>query len=222
VKRALALMALAGCGIGVQRDLASITPSQVVLEDMCGVQGYHDAVSMRAGRYPAVIYSSDLEKSAGKRAAGGITEFRFEEDFPLAHLRRILRENYQRLPEGLLTAPDVRLEVQWAEKASLRRVVTTQDARITWNGQTRYLPYHICLSELLFGGPLYKTRRDVVGLPTLLPELEPGRGPVLPYAVPSGSAPPPRLAPSLPDPDSPPPPSLPEAPRPPADAGARG
>jgi hypothetical protein len=54
-----------------------------------------------------------------------------------------------------------------AEKAGVRRVVTTEDAQITYDGTTSSLPYHICLSELLYGAPLYKTRRDLLGLPPL-------------------------------------------------------
>jgi hypothetical protein len=167
---------VAGCGIGVLRDLGSVTPQQVVLDDMCGVQAYHDGVVMRTVRYPTVTHSTDLEKTA-RPSNGGITEFKFDGEHALNEVRRVLRENYKRLPPGLLQAEEVRLEVQWSEKASVRRVVTTRDARVSWNEDSRYLPYHICLSELLFGAPLYRTRRDVLGLPTLIPELEPGRGP---------------------------------------------
>jgi hypothetical protein len=177
VKAAVGLVLVAGCGIGVVRDLGSVPPPQVVLDDMCGVQAYHDGVVTRAGHYPSVLHSTDLERDTGKPVTGGITEFKFNEEFPRGYLRKILRENYRKLPPDLLAAPEVRLEVQWSEKAAVRRVVTTQDAHISWGEQSRYLPYHICLSELLFGAPLYKTRRDVLGLPTLLPELEPGRGP---------------------------------------------
>jgi hypothetical protein len=55
--------------------------------------------------------------------------------------------------------------VRWAEKAGIRRVVTDQDAELFIGPQSYYLPYHVCLSELLYGAPLYKQRQVLWGLP---------------------------------------------------------
>ncbi|HEY7372611.1 MAG TPA: hypothetical protein VIF57_10665, partial [Polyangia bacterium] len=39
------------------------------------------------------------------------------------------------------------------------------------------LPYHVCLSELLYGEPLYRQRRTMWGLP--LPNVAPLAGPLV-------------------------------------------
>jgi hypothetical protein len=44
-------------------------------------------------------------------------------------------------------------------------VVTDEEAEMTVGGETSTLPYHVCLSELLYGEPLYRQRRVMWGLP---------------------------------------------------------
>jgi len=80
-------------------------------------------------------------------------------------VRRVLTENWRRLPETIGSASKIELEVKWAEKAGARRVVTDQDAEMTIGGESYTLPYHVCLSELLYGEPLYRQRRVMWGLP---------------------------------------------------------
>jgi hypothetical protein len=45
----------------------------------------------------------------------------------------------------------------------VRRVVTGIDAELILPDQSFPLPYHVCLSELLFGEPLYHQRREMTG-----------------------------------------------------------
>jgi hypothetical protein len=42
--------------------------------------------------------------------------------------------------------------------------VTNEDAELTVGREQLSLPYHVCLSELLFGEPLYRQRRVSLGL----------------------------------------------------------
>lgn len=165
VAGALAL-GLIGCGIGVGRDLSKMPPQEVVYDDVCKVQEYFDALAQGKEQPPAVGASSEVQK--GSEAAGGVSSFVFETESQLRTVRRVLGENWSKLPPALMSsASRIELRVKWAEKAGVRRVVTTEDAQISYDGNGVFLPYHICLSELLFGAPLYKTRRDLLGLPPL-------------------------------------------------------
>jgi hypothetical protein len=148
-------VALVGCGISIGRDLREVTPQTVIYDDVCKVQDFHDGVESGAIKALPVVNSSEFTRSSEKDALGGITTFAFETEGQLTLLRRILNENWKNLPEPLMKTSRVELQVKWAEKAGARLVVTTEDPVLTYEGKTRFLPYHICLSELLFGGPLY-------------------------------------------------------------------
>jgi len=161
----VAVLATIGCGIAVRRDLSAVQPGQVGFDDMCGLQGYFDAIEVRTSPPPRVVTSVDLDgTSGGKSVRGGRQRFAFENDFQLAHLRRVLNENWRRLPDGVAGAGKIELEVKWSEKAGTKRVVTDEDAHLDVGGQSFSLPYHVCLSELLFGESLYRQRRAVWGL----------------------------------------------------------
>lgn len=165
-----------GCGIAVQRDLSAIPPGQVGFDDMCGLQEYFDALEIKTAPPPRVVSALDLEgQSGGKTTRGGKERFAFEDDFQLKSLRRVLKENWRRLPPELATANAIEIEVRWSEKAGAKRVVTDQDSEISAGGQSWPLPYQPCLSELLYGAPLYRQRRQMWGLP-------------LPGQVPDGGA----------------------------------
>ncbi len=84
-------------------------------------------------------------------------------DFLLKHLRRVLNENWRRLPEPIATATEIEIEVRWSEKAGAKRVVTDQPSELIVGSQSWSLPYQPCLSELLYGAPLYRQRRRDVG-----------------------------------------------------------
>jgi hypothetical protein len=164
-----------GCGIAVQRDLSAIPPGQVGFDDMCGLQEYFDALEIKTSAPPRVVSALDLEgESGGKPLRGGKERIAFEDDFQLKHLRRVLNENWRRLPEQLAGATEIELEVRWSEKAGTKRVVTDQPSEISVGNQTWPLPYQPCLSELLYGAPLYRQRREMWGLP--LPGRAPGGG----------------------------------------------
>ena len=155
-----------GCGIAVQRDLSAIPPGQVGFDDMCGLQEYFDALEIKTSPPPRVVSALDLEgESGGKPVRGGKERFAFDDDFQLKHLRRVLNENWRRLPEPIATANEIEIEVRWSEKAGAKRVVTDQESEIAVGGQSWPLPYQPCLSELLYGAPLYRQRREMWGLP---------------------------------------------------------
>ena len=88
----------------------------------------------------------------------------FENDFQLDEVYRVLDENWRRLPPNLDTTPRIELEVRWAERVGIKRVVSDEDAVLTFDGKSYPLPYHVCLSELLFGRPLYAQRSVTRGL----------------------------------------------------------
>jgi hypothetical protein len=154
------------CSIAIRRDLSAVPPGQVGFDDMCGLQEYFDALAIGTVRPPGVVSALDLEgTSEGKRVRGGKERFAFENDFLLKHLRRVLNENWRRLPESLDTATKIEIEVKWSEKAGTKRVITNEDAQLAVGGETYGLPYHPCLSELLYGEPLYRQRRQMWKLP---------------------------------------------------------
>ena len=45
----------------------------------------------------------------------------------------------------------------------MRRVANDSDPELVVDGVATSLPYHVCLSELLFGEPLYGRRRAMLG-----------------------------------------------------------
>ena len=164
-----------GCGIAVQRDLSAIPPGQVGFDDMCGLQEYFDALEIKSTPPPRIVSALDMEGQSGSKVThGGQERFAFDSDFLLKHLRRVLNENWRRLPEPIAIATDIEIEVRWSEKAGTKRVVTDQDSQLIVGSQSWALPYQPCLSELLYGAPLYRQRRAMWGLP--LPVQHPDGG----------------------------------------------
>lgn len=190
--------AAAGCSLAVQRDLQGHTPSQVVFDDACGVQDYYDTIALRKAAPPTVEITSEIEARQGRRSRGGRTRYSFMTDYQLKMVRKILSENYKHVPDEVLSESPVKIEVFWSEKAGVKRVVTDRDAELIVGGSQWALPTHPCLSELLFGEDLYRTRRTLLGLPPLkpatavrAPAAAPPAAPVAPPAVPAadGGAP---------------------------------
>jgi hypothetical protein len=160
------LVLAVGCGIAVRRDLSAIPAGQVGFDDMCGLQGYFDALEIKTVPPPRLVSALDLEANkGGKVVQGGQERYAFEDQFLLTHLRRVLNENWRRLPEPIENAKAIEIEVKWSEKAGTKRVVTDQPAELSIGGETWPLPYHPCLSELLYGAPLYRQRREIWNLP---------------------------------------------------------
>jgi hypothetical protein len=154
------------CSIAIRRDLSTVPAGQVGFDDMCGLQEYFDALEIGTSRPPRVVSALDLEgMTGGKPVRGGKERFAFENDFQLKHLRRILDENWRRLPEQVGTANKIEIEVKWSEKAGSKRVITDEAAEMGIGAETFDLPYHVCLSELLYGEPLYRQRRVMWNLP---------------------------------------------------------
>jgi hypothetical protein len=164
-----------GCGIAIRRDLTAVPVGQVGFDDMCGLQEYFDALEIHTSAPPRVVSALDLENNtdAGRIARGGRERFAFENDFLLKHVRRVLNDNWRRLPAEVQTAKSIEIEVQWSEKAETKRVVTDRDAQISIGGQSWGLPYHVCLSELLYGEPLYRQRRAMWRLPLPVEPVKP-------------------------------------------------
>ena len=120
-----------GCGIAVQRDLSAIPPGQVGFDDMCGLQEYFDALEIKSSPPPRIVSALDMEGQSGSKVMhGGKERFAFDSDFLLKHLRRVLNENWRRLPEPIATATDIEIEVRWSEKAGAKRVVTDQPSEM--------------------------------------------------------------------------------------------
>jgi hypothetical protein len=174
-----------GCGIAVRRDLSAIPPGRVGFDDMCGLQGYFDALEIKTVPPPRLVSALDLEGTKdGKVVHGGQERYAFENEFLLTHLRRVLDDNWRRLPEPVATATAIELEVRWSEKAGAKRVVTDQPAELFIGKESWPLPYHPCLSELLYGAPLYAQRRQMWNLP--LPAMGSGSDAGLPPPASTG------------------------------------
>ncbi|HVZ87577.1 MAG TPA: hypothetical protein VHG72_11450, partial [Polyangia bacterium] len=185
------VMLAVGCGIAVQRDLSTIPPGQVGFDDMCGLQGYFDALEINTSPPPRVVSALDLEGQNGGRAVRGGTErFAFETPFQLQSLKRVLSENWKRLPDPIANASEIEIEVHWSEKAGTKRVLTDQAAELAVGQESWDLPYQPCLSELLYGQALYRQRRLMWGLP--LPGQPPDGG--APDAAPAAAPAPPAPA----------------------------
>ncbi|HVZ73133.1 MAG TPA: hypothetical protein VHJ20_12215 [Polyangia bacterium] len=156
-----ALSAL-GCGPVIKRDFSTIPPGQIGFDDMCGLQEYFDSLNAGVAKPPVVVSSLDLEGGDGiKTVRGGRALIEFQGAFLLKNLKRVLDENWRRLPEELASADKVQLDVRWVERAGVRRVVTDQDSLLIINGDSWSLPTQPCLSEFLYGEPLYKQRREM-------------------------------------------------------------
>lgn len=172
-----AALAVVGCSIAIRRDLSSVPPGQVGFDDMCKLQDYFDALEIKSAQPPRVVSALDLEGATGGRIVrGGRERFSFESDFQLKHLKRVLNENWRRLPEPLERATKVEIEVKWSEKAGAKRVTTDEPAELTIGPETWDLPHHVCLSELLYGEPLYRQRRVMWGLPLPAAGVDGGAG----------------------------------------------
>lgn len=177
-----------GCGIAIRRDLSAIPPGQVGFDDMCGLQAYFDALEIKTSPPPRIESALDLEgEKGGKQVRGGTEKFAFENDFQVKTLRRVLHENWRRLPDEVDKADKMSIEVRWAEKAGTKRVVTDGEAELSIGRETWAIPYHPCLSDLLYGDVLYRQRRIMWGLP--LPDAPPDAGVSAPAAPAPAPAP---------------------------------
>lgn len=162
-----AFFGITACGIAVSRQWGPATLSEVIYDDRCELQEYFDRMALGAVRAPEVIGTQEMEKTEGKRASGGRTRYRFSTDGQLATLRAVLAHNWRRIPESLADASQVDVKVRWSERAENRFVVMTEAAELIIDQDSYALPYHHCLSALLFGQSLYRSRRVLLNLPPL-------------------------------------------------------
>ena len=180
---AAALALSVACGIAIQRDLSAIPAGQVSYEDACGLQQYFDTLDAKRVSPPRVVSGNELQgERDGKNVHGGHSRFAFETAFQVREVKRLLKENWKNLPEDLDKASRLDIDVYWSEVSGVRRVVTERDAAlyVAPSNEPQTLPYHVCLSELLFGEPLYKERRDMLGLaplPSILTSADAGLPP---------------------------------------------
>jgi hypothetical protein len=163
----LAVSIVVACAPVVKRDLSKVPAGQVGFYDLCALQAYFDVLAAKRAIAPAVVESSEVNGTRPGRM-GGRARFEFETAFQRETITRVLGDNWRRLPEGLTNAPRIDVDVRWSQKAGVRRVVTTEDATLIVGTESVSLPYHVCLSELLFGEALYARRRDMLGLAPLV------------------------------------------------------
>ena len=142
------LVQASACGMTVKRDLSASKPGVVVFDDMCGLQNYFDALHDSTIATPREVFAQDLADENGK-ATGGTARYRFETEFQLHHLRQLLTTNWGGLPDEVGKASALDLEVRWSEKATVKRVVTTEPAVLSAGDKKWDLPYHVCLSDLV-------------------------------------------------------------------------
>lgn len=178
----LGCLALTTCAAGIKRDLSTVPVGQVGFDDLCGLQHYFDAIAAKGEMAPEVIDAADIEgQSRSGLRRGGRARFAFETDFQLAAVRRVLDQNWKDLPSRLGVAHHIEINVSWSERAGVRRVANNSAPELVVDGVAASLPYHVCLSELLFGEPLYRQRREMLDpapQPTAPPlALEPERHP---------------------------------------------
>jgi len=160
---ALALVLACG-GIGIRRDLSAVPIGRVGYRDLCGLQRYFDRLETHRAEAPRLVLSVGAEERRAT-ASGGRDQWAFESRLARRTLRRVLQANWTNLPPGLGRARRVRLDVEWVDRAGIRRVVTGKPAELVVAGESHDLPYHPCLSELLYGAALYRQRRETLGLP---------------------------------------------------------
>ncbi len=159
----LALLA-AGCGgIVVSRELAQVKPAEVIYDDLCRLQPWFDGLSRDPRLAPAIVSATEIEHARSDGAMGGRDTFRFEPGPARDQFLRLLAAHYTRLPPELGRARRLELEVEWASRAAVKRAVTDRSATLIIDGRGRDLPYHVCLSDFVYGEPLYRTRRDLRG-----------------------------------------------------------
>ncbi len=61
---------LVGCGIGIQRDLSTMKPPEVVYDDVCGLQEYFDALKSPQVSPPSEAFAQDFSKDGSDKGTG--------------------------------------------------------------------------------------------------------------------------------------------------------
>jgi len=161
---------VAACGIGIRRDLGHVPTGRVGYDDLCGLQDYFDILEAKPTKGPKLVLSVGAEGRGS--TTGGRDIWSFRTRLSVKRLRAVLRRNWASLPDELMHARRVRIEVEWVDRAGIKRVVTGKDATISAGASSWSLPPHPCLSELLYGAAIYRERRVTLGLPPIVSDLE--------------------------------------------------
>jgi hypothetical protein len=162
----LLVMPAAGCGsLYVKRDLSRISPGVVSYDDMCGLQDYFDGMKDSTIATPREVFGQDLSADESGQKTGGRARFRYETEFQLHHLRKLLAANWGSIPDEAAKADALELEVRWSKRAGVKRLVTEEPAQLSTGNKSWELPYQVCLSDFVYGEDLYNTRRVVLQLP---------------------------------------------------------
>jgi hypothetical protein len=159
----IGVLALSGCGIGIRRDLSAVPASRITMDDRCHLQAYFDRLQDGRTRGPRIVLSVGTGAESG--ASSGRDLWAFDTAFTRRTLRKVLRRNWRNLPPEVANARHLGLEVTWVERAGIRRVVSSREPVLLVGREHDSLPNHPCLSELLYGAPLYRERREMLGLP---------------------------------------------------------
>jgi len=176
VKRAkwvavLALTGAIGCGIRISRDLNTMKPQEVIYDDVCKVQDYFDAVATGQEKAPAIVSSNDFSKGAAEAAVGGQVTFSFQSDSQLRLLRRVLNDNWEKLPEkAAIQLNDTHPSMAVAElmrilKPAARAPASSAPSASAVSRSTRCLPRALGLaasssrSNVLVGAPAQTGRQ---------------------------------------------------------------
>src|SRR5688572_9908912 len=67
-----------GCGVTIKRDLSAVKPTEVVYDDLCGLQEYFDALKDSSLAPPTETFARDLNSDDRARPLGGRKRFRFD------------------------------------------------------------------------------------------------------------------------------------------------
>lgn len=165
----LTALALLSCGPSIKRDLGSVRQSAITYDDMCHLQSYFTqratahAPPFRAENETSTETTREERDERGQLRPVTVGEgtYVLEQRTDRVRFRRMLRDEYSRLPDMGITAPEARVAVRvnWWQAGGLRRVRNDGLVTITVGEQTWQLPPHPCVGEFLFGEPGYVMRQ---------------------------------------------------------------
>lgn len=160
----------ASCGPVVRHDLGSVPQSAITFDDMCHLQDYFDqrvdthAPPLRVVDELSTETSRVAPDEHGQMRAVVIGEgtYLLRSHSDRVRFRRLLRDEYRRLPEGMeLTAPEAQVSVRvtWWQAGGIRRVRNDGNVVVSRGDESWTLPPQPCVGEFLFGESAYVMRR---------------------------------------------------------------
>lgn len=210
-------LAAAACGPSIRHDLGAVRQSAITYDDMCHLQEYFNQRIESRARPLRALNELSTETSNVERDDHGVMRpvvigegtYVLSTRTDRVRFRRLLREEYQRLPEMHLTRTEetVQVKVTWWQAGGIRRVRADSAIEVTAGGESVSLPPHPCVGEFLFGEPAYVMRQcfheaqraraegRIPGACTLTPEIPASA----PADADAGAPPPAVAAPAAPD-----------------------